>query len=79
LPGFFQSSNEFILKRPNRLSQVGGNVQKGRVVNTVSTSFTTIARQTTEKPQRNNRFLHCSVKKLWTTLKPHFIKIWSNS
>jgi len=72
LPGFFQSSTEFILKRPNRLSQVGDNVQKGRVVNIVSTSFTTIARQTTEKSQRKNRFLHCSVKKLMNRSKATF-------
>jgi len=56
------------LKKPNRLTQVGDNVQKGRVVNTVSTGFTTIARQKTEKSQRKNRFLHCSVKKTYEPL-----------
>ena len=39
----FQSSTEFILKRPNTLSQVGHNVKKGRVVNTTFKSFNTVA------------------------------------
>jgi len=56
MPGFFQSSTEFDLKRPNRLSQVGDNFQTGRVVNTVSKSFTTIARQTTEKSAKKQVF-----------------------
>jgi len=55
LPGFFQSSTKFSLKWPNKLSQFDHNVQNSRVVNTVSASFDTIARKTTERSQRKKQ------------------------
>jgi len=71
LQGFCQSSTDFTLKRPNKLSLFGHIVQKGRVVNTVS-NFDTIARQTTDRSRRKNRFLHCSVKRLMNHFKATF-------
>jgi len=38
-PVFFQSSTEFVLKWPNKLSQFGYEVQTTRVVSAVSTCF----------------------------------------
>jgi len=64
LPGFFRSSTEFILKRPNRLSQVGEIVQTGRVVNTVSTSFTAMKLQ-----KKDLRLWNCK-KRIETTWSP---------
>ena len=55
LPGFFQSSTEFSLKWPNKLSQFGHYVQNIRLVNTVnnvSICFNTIARKTTERTRQ---------------------------
>ena len=77
LPGFFQSSTEFSWKWPNKLSQFGHNVQNIRLVNTVSISFNT--RKTTERSQQKTGFYTFLLKNLWTTLKPHFNKIWSKS
>ena len=56
LPGFFQSSNEFSLKWPNKLSQFGHNVQNIRLGNTVSISFDAIARKATERSQQKTGF-----------------------
>jgi len=51
----FEVAVAHLWKQPNILSQFGHDVQNGRVVNTVSTSFNTIARQTTEKSQRKKQ------------------------
>jgi len=48
----YQSSTAFSLKWPNKLSQFDHNVQKGKVVNTVSRSLVPIARKTTKKSQQ---------------------------
>ena len=75
LPGLLQSSTEFSLKWPNKLSQFGHNVQNIRLVNTantVSISFNTIARKTTERSQQKNRLLHVPVKKLINHSKATF-------
>jgi len=64
LPGFFQSSTEFSLKWPNKLSQFGHNVQNIRLVNTVSISFNTIARKTTERSQQKRGFCKFLLKNL---------------
>ena len=75
LPGFFQSWTEFSLKWPNKLSQFGHNVQNIRLVNTVNTvsiSFNTIARKTTERSQQKNRLFHVPVKKLMNHSKAIF-------
>ena len=62
---FSHRPNLFWNDQTNQVNSVT-NVQKSRVVNTVSTSFNNIARKTTERSQRKNRFLHCSVNKIWS-------------
>jgi len=67
LPGFFQSSTEFSLKLPNKLSQFGHNVQNIRLVNpvnNVSISFNTIGRKTTERSQLKTGFCTFLLKNL---------------
>jgi len=67
LPDFFQSSTEFSLKWPNKLRQLGHNVQNIRLVNTVNTvsiSFNTIARKTTERSQQKTGFCTFLLKNL---------------
>jgi len=67
LPGFFQSSTEFNLKWPNKLRQFGHNIQNIRLVNTVNTvsiSFNTIARKTTERSQQKTGFCTFLLKNL---------------
>jgi len=64
LSGFFQTSTEFSLKWPDKLSQFGHNVQNIRLGNTVSISFNTIARKATERSQQKNDFWTFLLKNL---------------
>ena len=50
--------------KPNRLRQFGHNVKNIRLVNTVSISFNTIARKTTERSQKKTGLCTFLLKKL---------------
>jgi len=77
--GFFQSSTEFILKWPNKSSQFRHKCPKRQVGEyCMFQQVLTILQEKRPKGlSEKNRFVHCSLKKLWTTPKPHFDEIWS--
>ena len=68
LTGFFQSSTEFSLKWPNKLSHFGHNVQNIRLVNTVLI----LLEERRPKGLRKNRLLHVPIKKLINHSKATF-------
>jgi len=53
---FFSVTDRIFFKRPKKLSHFGHDVRKHRLENTVTASFNTSVRQTTEMSQRKKNF-----------------------